>query len=81
MTQASAEQQRMEVERALREADQGAQFQSKNFQTFYYFKKTDLMSFANFYLGQSKLKLQILKYISKPVCQSYLNHLRCHDQT
>ena len=34
MTQASAEQQRMEVERALREADQGAHFQSKIFKHF-----------------------------------------------
>ena len=67
MTQASAEQQRMEVERALRDADQGAYFQSKIFKHF--FKKTDLMPFDNFYLGQSTLKLQILsKYISKPVC-------------
>ena len=49
---------------------------------FYYFKKTDLMSFANFYFGQGTLKLQILqKYFAKPVCQSYLTHIRCHDQT
>ena len=82
MTQASAEQQRMEVERALREADQGAQFRSNFSHIFYYFKKTDLMSFANFYFGQNTLKLQILqKYFAKPLCQSYLTHIRCPDQT
>ena len=82
MTQASAEQQRMEVERALREADQGAHFGSNFSHIFYYFKKTDLMSFANFYFGQGTLKLQILqKYFAKPICQSYLTHIRCHDQT
>ena len=67
MTQASTQQQQREVERALRDAEQGGYFQSKIFKHF--FKKTDLMSFDNLYLGQSTLKLQILsKYISKPVC-------------
>ena len=39
MTQASAAQQRMEVERALREADQGAQFQSNFFTHFLLFQE------------------------------------------
>ena len=38
--------------------------------------------FANFCFGQCTLKLQILqKYFAKPICQSYLTHIRCHDQT
>ena len=43
MAQASAAQQRMEVERALREADQGANFRSFCHTVFYSFKETDLV--------------------------------------
>ena len=67
MTQASTQQQQREVERALRDAEQGGYFQSKIFK--YFFTKTDLMPFDNFYLGQSTLNIQILsKYISKSIC-------------
>ena len=67
MTQASTEQQKREVERALKDAEQGGYFQSKIFKHF--FTKTDLMPFDNFYLGQSTLNIQILsKYISKSIC-------------
>ena len=52
MTQASTQQQQREVERALRDAEQGGYFQSKKFFK-YFFTKTDFMPFDNFYLGKT----------------------------
>ena len=84
MAQASAAQQRQEVERALRGAEQGAKFRSNFSHIFLLFQRNwfDVI-FANFCFGQWTFgTTNLTKYIlQKPICQTYLTHIRCHDQT